>query len=188
MRELVFLLEEESAKGMLEGLLPRIVPPGIVCRCIPFEGKQDLKRQLVRKIKYYQNRDAFFVVMRDRDSHPDCIALKAEFKSLCSEAGKPDALIRIACCELESFYLADLQAVEKGLGLTGLVRLQGKAKFRAPDTILSPSKELDVLTGGRYQKVGGSRAIGLLLDPENTRSTSFKHLVSGIRRVVDFLS
>lgn len=186
MKEIVFLLEEESAKRMLEGLIPKIAP-GLTFRCIPFEGKQDLERQLVRRIKYYCNNEAFFVVLRDCDSHPNCIALKNRLKDLCSKAGRPEALVRIACRELESFYLADLVAVEKGLGLTGLVRLQGKAKYRSPDTLGSPSRELSTLTGGRYQKVSGSTAIGPFLDIGNTRSASFKNLVSGIRRVAALL-
>lgn len=44
MRELVFLLEEASAKAMLESLLPRILHEETRFRCIPFEGKQDLEK------------------------------------------------------------------------------------------------------------------------------------------------
>lgn len=39
MRELVFLLEEPSAKAMLESLLPRMLKEDTRFRCIPFEGK-----------------------------------------------------------------------------------------------------------------------------------------------------
>ena len=55
MRELVFLLEEPSAKAMLESLLPRLLDSGIAYRCIPFEGKQDLEKQMTRKIRGYLN-------------------------------------------------------------------------------------------------------------------------------------
>ena len=41
MRELVFLLEEASAKAMLEGLVPRLLDDRIQVRLITFEGKQD---------------------------------------------------------------------------------------------------------------------------------------------------
>lgn len=37
MKELVFLLEEPSAKAMLESLLPRMLDQGIAVRCIVFE-------------------------------------------------------------------------------------------------------------------------------------------------------
>ncbi len=183
MRELVFLLEEESAKVMLDELLPRLIPGDIHHRCIPFQGKQDLEKQIVRKIRAYQNPEASFVILRDLDSHADCKALKTRLMTLCSEAGHPNSLVRIACRELETFYLADLAAVEKGLGLPGLKRYQQSAKFRSPDHLGSPSKELSSLTKGRYQKVSGSRAIGPWLDLENDRSASFRNLVAGIRRI-----
>jgi hypothetical protein len=83
---------------------------------------------------------------------------------------------------LESFYLADLAAVGMALGAPSLAGYQNKARFRAPDRLPSPSKVLTQLTEGRYQKVGGSRAIGRHLDADNTRSPSFRALVAAIRR------
>ena len=91
--------------------------------------------------------------------------------------------MRIACHELESFYLADLAAVEAGLEMKGLVKHQNTAKFRSPDTLQNPSKELLTLTKQRYQKVSGSRTIGRHLDAGNERSTSFSNLISGIKRM-----
>jgi hypothetical protein len=184
MSELVFMLEEPSARAMLEGVLPKMLPAGIVPRYVVFEGKQDLEKQLVRKIRGYRNPDARFVVMRDQDINPDCKAVKARLTELCRQAGKPDVLVRIACRELESFYLGDLAAVERGLEIRGLVRHQQNKLYRDPDRLGSPSKELKTLTKGLYQKVGGSRGIGHHLDIDNTRSNSFHNLVAGIRRVV----
>ena len=183
MKELVFLLEEESARAMLEGLLPRILPAGVHPRFIPFEGKQDLEKQLVKKLRGYLNPHACFIILRDQDSHHDCIALKERLLDLCRKAGRQNVLIRIACREMESFYLADLAAVESGLGLSRLQGLQNTRKFRAPDYLGSPSHELTVLTKGKYQKVGGSRAIAPYLDIDNARSASFRALVTGIIRV-----
>jgi len=182
MSELVFFLEEPSAKAMLEGLLPRILQQDNAIRYVVFEGKQDLEKQLVRRMRGYRKPDACFIVVRDQDSG-DCVAIKQRLAVLCVEAGRPDAIIRIACRELESFYLADLAAVEQGLSVTGLVRQQNHAKFRAPDRLGSPSQELKSLTKGLYQKIGGSRAIGPFLDPENSRSNSFKVLVEAIRHL-----
>ncbi len=51
MKELVFLLEEESSAAMLESLLPRLLKPGIGYRLITFEGKQDLEKQMLRKLR-----------------------------------------------------------------------------------------------------------------------------------------
>lgn len=184
MKELVFLLEEESAKVMLESLLPRILHPDIRPRFIPFEGKQDLERQMLKRLRSYLNPQARFIVLRDQDSAPDCVALKARLVERCQQAGQVEkTLVRIACKELETFYLADLCAVEQGLSIKKLASQQGSAKFRSPDLLGNPSMELDRLTGGVYQKVSGSRVIGKFLDLANERSPSFKNLVKGIRRM-----
>lgn len=184
MSELVFLLEEPSAKAMLESLLPRILRESTQYRCIPFEGKQDLEKQLVRKIRAYQNEHARFIVLRDQDSHPDCTALKNHLLALCKQSGKDaHCLVRIACRELESFYLADLQAVEQALDLTDLAKHQNRKTFRYPDRLGSPSQELKKLTRNRYEKVAGSRAIGQYLRIDNERSSSFRNLIAAIRRL-----
>lgn len=184
MRELIFLLEEPSAKAMLESLLPRILNTDTQFRCIPFEGKQDLEKQLVRKIRAYQNNKARFIVMRDQDSHPDCSEVKRRLLGLCNDTGKADkCLVRLACKELETFYLADLQAVEKALRLKGLAQQQQTRKFREPDLLGSPSKELRTLTKQRYEKIAGSRAIGQHLSLDNGRSPSFRNLIAAIRRM-----
>lgn len=184
MKELVFLLEEESAKAMLESLLPRILHPDVRPRFIPFEGKQDLEKQLLKRLRGYVNPQARFIVLRDQDNAPDCMAVKANLAERCQQAGQAGkTLVRIACTELESFYLADLHAVEQGLAIQKLASQQGSAKFRSPDRLGNPSKELENLTKGEYQKVSGSRVIGKFLDPENERSPSFKNLIKGIRRM-----
>ena len=184
MKELVFLLEEESAKAMLESLLPRMLHPEIKARLIPFEGKQDLEKQMAARMRGYINPEARFIVLRDQDNAPDCKVVKARLAERCQLAGRAaNTLVRIACRELESFYLADLNAVEQGLALKKLSTQQGSAKFRAPDRLGSPGKELTELTKGAYQKVSGSRAIGGHLDLANTRSPSFKNLVAGIRHM-----
>jgi hypothetical protein len=184
MRELVFLLEEPSAKAMLESLLPRFLHPAIVVRLIPFRGKQDLQKQLVRKIRGYINPDARFIVIQDQDNFPDCRVLKAQLLELCRQTGRaPDCLVRIACKELEAYYLADLLAVEQALDVSGLAAKQGTEKFRTPDRLGSPSRELKALTRDRYEKVAGSRKLGLHLDLGNERSASFKNLIRGIRRL-----
>lgn len=183
MKELVFFLEEASAQAMLQGLLPRLLAPDIHVRLIPFEGKQDLEKQLVKRLRGYVNPQARFIVLRDQDSAPDCAVVKRRLLALCEEAGRGAvSLVRLACKELETIYLADLAAVERAMGLTGLSRQQGSAKFRRPDHLGSPSEELAKLTKGAYQKVGSSRLIGPELALDNERSDTFKNLVRGIRR------
>ncbi len=188
MKELVFLLEERSARAMLESLLPRLLGTEVTFRLVPFDGKQDLDKQLARRIRGYQNQNARFIVLRDQDNHPDCVQLKARLLDLCRESGKGNAcLVRLACKELETIYLADLDAVERALGITGIARHQHSKKFRTPDRLGTPSRELKTLTKNRYEKVAGSRLIGRHLNLDNTRSPSFRNLISAIRRMEDEL-
>ncbi len=185
MRELVILVEELSAKRLLESVLPRLgLDLSIRCNVIPFRGKQDMGKQLTGKLRGYGNQQARFLVLRDQDSVPDCRILKAELLTKCRDAGKEAVtLVRIACHELETIYLADLAAVEKALGQKGLAKQQEVEKFRHPDRKPSPSNELMLLTKGAYQKVSGSRVIGQHLDLTNTRSPTFRNLLAGIRRL-----
>lgn len=182
---LVFCLEEPSAKVMLEGVLPRLLPADIQPHYMVFEGKQDMHRQLTRRLRYWQKPQTRFVVMRDQDGG-DCRQVKHALQTLCLAADRDDCLVRVACHELESFYLGDLGAVEIGLGLNGLGKYQESSKFRSPDKLANAAEELGKLTRQRYQKLIGSRLIGphLKLDGAN-RSRSFGTLIEGVRRLCE---
>lgn len=183
MKTLVVLTEEPSAKELLEGLLPRMLPEGIGFRVIPFEGKQDLERQLVKKIRNWLQPDTAFLVLRDQDSG-DCLEIKKNLQALCREAGQPDAVIRIVCRELESWYLGDLEAVGIALAMKGIARQSSVSKYRNPDRLNNAADELNRLTQGRYSKINGSRRLGpvLKLDGSN-RSVSFGHFCHAVRRL-----
>ena len=184
MKELVFLLKEESAKAMLETLLPRLLSQEINPRFLIFEGKQDLKKQMMKRMNGYINTQFRFIVMLDQDSAPDCSVIKHNLLEQCKKAGRRDAaLVRIVCRELESFYLADLEAVGIALNLRGLEKQQNISKFRNPDTLQHPSKHLLALTKDTYRKVESSREIGRYLNENNQRSCSFKNLIAGIKRM-----
>jgi len=128
---------------------------------------------------------ARFIILRDQDSG-ECVEVKSRLAALCAQAGSPQAVVRIACRELESWYLADLEAVALAYEKPTLAREAGKPRYRDPDAIDSPSQELRRILP-EYQKIEGSRRIGALIDPDNQRSRSFHHLVSSIRRLVEEL-
>jgi hypothetical protein len=182
MNEIVFLLEEESAKAMIEIILPRIADPDWKSRYIVFEGKSDLKKQMVRKLKGYRNPNAKFVILQDQDS-ADCMLLKKDLMMKCREAGKPEVKVRIACRELESWYLSDLSAVEMAFSRKKLSQRQTEKKFRNTDLLGSPSRELKILVP-EYQKVSGSREIARHLNIENSRSQSFNHFIKAIKQII----
>jgi len=180
---LVFFLEEPSAREMLKGLLPHLFPDRVAIRYIVFEGKQYLEKNLVRRLRRWRDPNSVFVVLRDQDA-ADCSDVKQTLAGKCRDAGRPDTLVRIACRELESWYFGDLVAVERGLGLSGLTRYGRRKRYRAPDQIHSPSRELLKITGNAYQKLSGSRAIGAELALDGNGSHSFGVFIEGIRRAV----
>jgi hypothetical protein len=183
MNELVFFLEEPSAKAMLEGVLPRLLDQDIEVRYVVFEGKQDLEKRLPRRLRAWQNPHARFLVMRDQDSG-DCHEIKRKLVGICHAAGRPDVLVRIACHELESFYLGDLNAVASTIGPQNLGRQQSHAKFRNPDRLNNAAQELKRVAR-TYQKLSGSRAIGRVLSMEDNHSHSFNQLIGGIKRLAE---
>lgn len=73
-----------------------------------------MAKQLGRKLRSWQNSNARFVVLHDKDS-ANCAELKQKLREMCKQAGRPDALVRIVCHE--RWYLGDLKT---GLQLTGL--------------------------------------------------------------------
>lgn len=180
--ELVFCLEEPSAKAMLQGIVPRLLPD-IESRFIVFEGKQDLEKRLPIRLRAWQNPEARFLVMRDQDSG-NCQQIKQHLVTLCSDAGRPDAIVRIACHELESFYLGDLNAVAKAIGPSKLASQQSKAKYRNPDRLNNAAQELKRIAKN-YQKLSGSRALGPMLALEGNHSESYNQLLAGIKKACD---
>ncbi len=189
MARIVFLVEEFSMKEMLRGFLPRLFPEwkeGPQWLCIRHEGKNDLLKSIPRKLKTWKEPGIRFVILHDQDQE-DCKKLKAKLQQLCTESGRSDTLIRIPCRELESWYLGDLAAVEKGLKVSGLVGLQYNKKFRAPDALNEPDEELargvKHYTKKSYSKTAGSRAISPQLHPERNQSHSFRVFVKGLKNL-----
>ncbi len=184
MMTLVFFLEEPSAEEMLKGVLPMILPDDVFPKYIIFQGKQDMEKHLVKRLRGWCTPNTQFVVMRDQDA-ADCHDVKARLVHLCEQAGKPDTLVRVACRELESFFLGDLAAIEAGLQIRGVARRQLSSKFRNPDQLGNPVQEINRLTNYKYQKKSGSRSIGPHLQLEGNRSRSFSNLITGIKKLLE---
>ncbi|MFH0822994.1 MAG: DUF4276 family protein [Pseudomonadota bacterium] len=164
----------------LKALLPKIVP-GRECLFVVHEGKPDLEKSIPRKLRAWQAKDDVFVVVRDQDSF-DCHLLKEHLVDLCIKGGREDVLVRIACKELESWFLGDLAAMEAGLGVTNLSRLEKKRKYRDPDRLGNPKEEIRKLVKN-YRQISGARAVGPHLEPRRNNSKSFQVFVSGLLRL-----
>jgi hypothetical protein len=182
MKQLVFLLEEESMKALLEILLPQILPPEVCFLCIPHEGKQDLEKSIPRKLRAWQTPGTSFVIVRDKDG-ADCVEIKNRLVNLCQQAGRGDSLVRIACHELESWFLGDLAAVEKAFNIKKLAGQQQSRKYKEPDKLSNASEELQKLVKG-YRKVSGAKKIAACLTINQNYSHSFNCFIDGVRGMI----
>lgn len=180
MKRIVFLLEESSMQGLLEVLIPRMFP-GLCFQCVPHEGKQDLEKSIPRKLKAWREPGVLFCVVQDNDSG-DCQVLKQKLVALCGSGGRHDTLVRIACQELEAWYLGEPDALAEAFGNESLRGIRNKAPYRDRDAVVKPSAKIRNLVP-EFQKVSGARRIAKYLTRERNRSASFRVFVAGIENL-----
>ena len=184
MSRVVFLVEERSMAAFLQIWVARAFP-GVPFHCVPHQGKADLLKSISRKLRAWREPAARFVIVIDNDRR-DCEELKAQLLRICRDAGRDDALIRIACQELEAWYLGDPEALAAAFADPTLPDRLKKPRFRNPDTLAKPSGELARLVPA-FQKVSGARAVARYITRERSTSASFMTFVAGIDRIVGCL-
>ena len=179
-KHVLFLLEEQSAEEMLRKFLPRCFP-ALRCTYRRFSGVNNLLKRLETTIRNHIDIQCPIIILCDQDDK-DCVALNEQILGLCKKTGQQSrCVVRIACRELESWYLAQLDVVANHFGVPELSKRQNR--YLHPDSINKPSKELERLTRQQYQKVKGSRIMGQYLDPNVERSASFKHFIHTLKRI-----
>ena len=177
------MLEEESAKHLLDVILPQILPSCVTFLCIPHRGRGDLQKSIPIKLRAWRTPDTFFVILHDQDSH-DCKALKSYLQELCEASSQHNPLIRIVCRELEAWYFGDLGAVQKAFPAFSSANYRNKPRFRNPDAIRKPSKELAQIVK-KFHKGSAAREVPKHMDINNNTSVSFNHLISGVKNLVE---
>ncbi|MDW8337345.1 MAG: DUF4276 family protein [Tepidimonas sp.] len=171
-------------KAFLLEFLPRLVPGWRHEEhflLVPHEGKSDLDKSIPRKVKAWREPGVRFVIVRDNDG-ADCTALKGRLLSLCQGASC-QVLVRLICQELESWYLAQENALadaypSKVKAIKQLVR-----RYAEPDMCAKPSRELARVIP-EFQKQDAARRLGRLLAIDDSRSASFRVFVSGVQRLM----
>lgn len=183
MNALIFILEEESAKYVIEEIIKRLITTNINIKYITFQGKTDLENNLFRIFRCNGGPGNYYIIMRDQDSG-DCHAIKRNLLNKLKKYNKENvSLVRIACHELESFFLGDLEAVGKGLNINHIAKMQNKKIYRNPDNIANASEQLKKITKQLYKKGTSPSLISqyLKLDGSN-RSQSFAALLDAIKK------
>jgi hypothetical protein len=179
-KRLVFLLEEPSMKLFLEGLMPRVFPL-VHFLCIPHQGKQDLEKSIPRKLRAWTDKNDAFIILRDNDGG-DCSSIKSHLLSLCHGITNRILLIRLACQELEAWYLGDPEGLAEGFRDPGLRMIEGKAHLRDPDRVSQPSRVIKTLVPS-FQKLSGARTMGKCIMYGRNRSRSFAVLIEGVENL-----
>ncbi len=175
------LVEERSMYEFLLRFLPRILPSGYAieqnCFIRPHQGKSDLQKSIPKKIRGFQNHPlpVKFIILHDQDSN-DCRKLKQELRALC---GNTPALIRIACRELESWYLGDMAALEEIYPRFKSEHYRQRKAFRTPDECFA-AHDLKRLIP-TFQKISAARALGECIEIANNTSPSFRAFVEGLQ-------
>ena len=183
-----FLLEEQSIVSALNHLLPNIIPEEQY-QFIPHNGNMDLHSSIPKLVPTLsKNQNAIIVIIHDQDDH-DCIVLKNTLLTLSKNANCP-ILIRIACKELESWFLGDMKAIEKAFPKFKSDKWINKKKFRNVDIIQKPSiiikkiipelKNYDVIPKRKI-----AERISTYMDVNNNRSLSFNHFVEGLKKIIN---
>jgi len=176
------MLEEASMSLFLENLLPRFFPE-MKFRCIAHNGKNDLQKSIPKKLKAWQDKESKFIIIRDNDNaEPGSIEKLLE--NICKNSknyNNNQTIIHLAYQELESWFLGDLNSLEECYGKLSVNNMQ--KKFRTPDKLDSPSKEIKRIIPS-YQKLEGSERIGKVLSKYNNRSDSYNLLISSLDKLV----
>ncbi len=184
MARIEILVEERSMREFLSIVLPKILLEHWVLNknyfIRHFDGKNDLQKNVPNKIKVlsnWRNESVGIVIIQDQDDN-DCKILKQKLVRLCEENGSCPFLIRIACRELESWYVGDLRAIANAYPTFRYQKFINKAKFRDPDTC--NAEDLKKILP-ELQKISSAKKIAPFIDIEHNKSASFMQTILGIK-------
>ena len=191
------LTEESSAKEFLHNLLPRILEDTDTYNIYSFQGKQDLLKKLLYRLRAYHNyplNTHKVIILIDRDAG-NCVNLKRQLEEIVHDAGliskreNPDnfrAITRIVIEELESWYFGDTQALHEAYPEIPK-NLREKKGYEKPDEIIKPSNKLLRLLKTEYAhmthlpKIEAAKRIAPYMSPEINTSESFQKFCEAVK-------
>ncbi len=180
---LVILTEEKSMRVTLESVLKAfdigIIPDQI--SILEHRGVSDLLNSFRNKMRNWRTPNTRFLILRDNDNG-DCLTHKKELLGIAQSAGREnDVKVRIVCQELEAWFIAEPEALEKA----GYLKVGSRPAFLKgnPDLVRKPSRTMEKLFKG-YQKVLGASKISPHLTKENNKSKSFLNSINAIEQML----
>lgn len=185
--QLEILTEEPSMEYFLRGLLPRILPADyqldVNCHIRTHQGKSDLQKSLLKKMAAYPRfpYPVKVLVVHDQDSN-DCLVLKAGLCDMLVQEPTIKSLVRIACKELENWYLGDFDGLQQVMSGVKTTKFKQKAIYRNPDNVFG-AFELQKISPG-FSKAQMAKAIGPIINITGNTSSSFKHFITGLHKLL----
>jgi len=174
---IIFLVEDYSMRKFLEGILPRLGFTADAFEIKHHQGKEDLLGNLTQVIPTLSKRAKHIVVLIDQDRQ-DCIQLKQKLKEKVAWCAC-DYTLRIACYELESWFLGDLDAITQCSERFRLKHFQNKQKYQQTDNIVKPSTDIETIVPdwktlySSKPKFAEKMSQFIALEPEQNRSCRF---------------
>ena len=176
----VVFVEEPSAEIVIAQLVQTM---GLAkeIRIIPHDGRTSLRQSFPRKIAAWRHpADVRFLIVQDNDG-ADCRHRKTELLALAPYDRRARCRVRIVMQELESWYLADLDALyEAGVIDASGRRALAKPRYADSDAVPDP-KSVIRRHVTRFGQISLAEAVAPHLRPDRNRSTSFKHTVGALR-------
>ncbi len=186
---LYILAEEESLKKVLDVIVPQILPENAGFHILVHQGKQDLEKALKTTVPSLSRIPGVrILITRDQDNG-DCKIVKKHLKEIVGNRCNSPVLYRIVCRQLECWFLGDLHALERAYPRFRADHHLNKKNYRDVDSLMNAeSLLLDIIPEykGRQHlpKIETAAKIAPYLDIEQNTSTSFRHFVSGMQKLL----
>ena len=182
-------VEEPSAKLVLDVLIPKIIPENVSFQIYPHQGKKDLEHAIKTTVPAISKiQGARILIVRDQDSG-DCKKVKQHIENIIQGKSNAPTLVRIVCRELEAWFLGDLNAISQAYPRVKPQHHINKANFRNVDVIQNANEFLLAIIPEYNKreslpKLEVAESIAPYLDIKNNMSTSFKHFISGVEKLL----
>lgn len=190
MRYVHIFTEEPSVKEVLDTILPKIITESTFFKVYPHQGKKDLENAIKKVIpSISKTPGARIIISRDQDES-NCLDVKAHLEELVKTNIFCPYKIRIVCKELESWFLGDVNAIEKAFPRFKSEHLVNKSEVRDVDSIVKPSSYLlrvipEFSKREYLPKIETAERIAPFLDIDNNTSRSFNQMIQAIRYLVE---
>jgi hypothetical protein len=182
--------EEVSIKNVFDIILPKVLPENVSFSIYKHQGKRDLEQAIRKAVPSISKiPDARILIVRDQDSG-DCKATKQHIVDLMKDNCHCKYFVRIACRELESWFLGDLAAIEKAYKRFKAKKHLYKERLRDVDCIVAPHKYLREIIpeySGKatLPKIETATRVAPFMNLENNKSKSFCHTICAIKKLAE---